>query len=245
MYIQKTMESVLHQKGDFTLEYIIVDGNSTDETPTILEDFNKQITIIREADTGQANALNKGFHMASGDILGWLNADDLYCKNALAIVHETFKKNKNIKWMYGKCFIIDDNNIEIRKFITWYKNRRQSKFKYKKLLLENFISQPAVFFRKDFLLQTGFLNESLIYTMDYELWLRMAANEKPAIVPEWLAQFRRHSSSKSETAFKAQFDEQFRVMCNFSNQKIIHVFHKILTFRTIVIYNLLKTLNLR
>lgn len=239
-YIQNTVESVLNQKGDFELQLIVIDGGSTDNTLNILKEYKHQITLISEKDEGQSDALNKGLKMAEGEIIGWLNSDDIYFPDALQSVCTRFAKNKNTEWLYGKCNIINETGIEIRKHITAYKNCRMRKFSYNKLLHENFISQPAVFFRKNLLLNTGFVDKGLRYTMDYDLWLRLAKISTPEFIPVFLAGFRRHNDSKSENNYKDQFQEQYLVMGKYSNSIYHKNIHKILNFRTVAIYNFLN-----
>jgi len=239
-YIKSTLESVLNQKGDFDLQLIVIDGGSTDNSLNILNKYSNKITLISEKDEGQSDALNKGLMMAEGEIIGWLNSDDIYYPNALQSVCTRFAKNKNTEWVYGKCNIINEKGVEIRKNITAYKNHRMRKFSYNKLLHENFISQPAVFFRKELLLNTGFVDKGLRYTMDYDLWLRLAKISKPEFIPIYLAGFRRHNDSKSENNYKDQFQEQYIVMGKNSNSRYHKIIHKILNFRTVATYNCLN-----
>ena len=111
----------------------------------------------------------------------------------------------------GRCQIIDAADRVIRAAVTQYKDRGLSRYAYRKLLRENFISQPAVFWRLDFGRAAGPLDESLHWTMDYDLWLRLGRRSDPLILDQVLAQFRLHSASKSGRVDRRQFDEQFAV----------------------------------
>ena len=96
-FIEKTIQSVLNQEGNFELEYIVIDGGSKDSTIDILKNYQNTLTWLSEKDQGQADAINKGFSMASGDLFAWLNSDDTYEKNALNEVAKIFRKHK-FKW---------------------------------------------------------------------------------------------------------------------------------------------------
>ena len=120
-FLERMLQSVHDQEGDFEIEHLIFDGGSTDGTLEILEKWSGKIDYVSEPDTGQSNALNKGFAKATGDVIAWLNADDIYLPGALAKVAQAFS-DPNTQWAYGQCIIIDPQDNEIRKPITWYKN---------------------------------------------------------------------------------------------------------------------------
>ncbi|MDD5434310.1 MAG: glycosyltransferase family 2 protein [Nitrospira sp.] len=211
-YIERTIQSVLNQKGDFELEHLIIDGGSTDNTLEILKKYNGRIDWVSEKDHGQSHAINKGFNKAKGDIIGWLNSDDLYEDGAVQKVFSMFNNNSNCKWVVGKCRVIDENGKEIRKAVTQYKNKWLARYSYERLLVEDFISQPAVWFRKSFLNEVGLLDENLHYTMDYDLWLRMGAKAEPVILNDYIASFRFYSGSKTGGELKKSLSE-VRELC--------------------------------
>jgi glycosyltransferase involved in cell wall biosynthesis len=149
-YIERTLLSVLSQKGaDF--EYIVMDGGSSDETPDILkkykEKYQDKLQWISERDTGQANAVNKGIAGSTGDILGWLNSDDIYYPGVLQRVSAFFDAHPGVDIVYGNA----DRLCDVC-----------------------FLCQPAVFFRRRVIEKHGLLDENLMYCMDYEYWLRLA-----------------------------------------------------------------------
>ncbi|OHB72541.1 MAG: hypothetical protein A2W23_03590 [Planctomycetes bacterium RBG_16_43_13] len=216
-YIEQTIQSVLMQKGNFELEHLIIDGGSTDGTIDILKKYNDKIQWISEKDHGQSHAINKGFSMAKGAIIGWLNSDDLYEHGAIQKAVSMFTHNSSCQWVAGRCRIIDENGSEIRKSITRYKNKWLSRYSYDRLLVENFISQPAVFFRKSFLDKIGQLDETLHYIMDYDLWLRMGAIENPVTINDSLASFRYYSNSKTGGELNKSLDEVKR-LCHYYAQ---------------------------
>jgi len=210
-FIEATIQSILSQKGDFDLELIVVDGGSTDGTIDILKRYSDDINWISEKDDGQADAVNKGVAMSKGDVVGWLNSDDIYHDNALQLVSGHFRKNESCQWLFGKCKIINSKGKNSRALNTKYKDYHLLRYNYKKLLVENFISQPAVFFKRSLFHMAGTLNINYHYAMDYDLWLRFAQISEPCIINQYLSAFRNHSGSKSENSYKKQFREEYRI----------------------------------
>src|SRR5512133_184424 len=180
-FIERTVRSVLGQRGDFELEYLVMDGGSTDETLSILRRYEGRLRLVSEPDRGQSDAINKGFRLASGDVLAWLNSDDTYAEGALQAVVETLSRT-GARWCFGECRIIDEQDREIRRAVSRYKRWVSRGYGFRRLLSSNFIPQPATFFRRDLLDEAGPLDESLHLAMDYDLWLRFARLAPPALV---------------------------------------------------------------
>jgi glycosyltransferase involved in cell wall biosynthesis len=199
-FIRRTIESVLAQRGDFELEYLVEDGGSTDETLAILREYEGRLRHVSERDQGQSDAINKGFRKATGDVLAWLNADDAYAPGALAAVAATLRAT-GARWCFGQCRIVDERDREVRRAISWYKNRLSRRYSWRRLLTKVFIPQPATFFRRDLVEQVGALDTAKHYAMDYDLWLRFARVAEPVFIPEDLASFRWHRSSKSGSSY--------------------------------------------
>jgi glycosyltransferase involved in cell wall biosynthesis len=217
-YLRHTVNSILSQQGDFELQWLIVDGGSTDDTiPLLQSTSDPRVQWISQTDAGQTSAINKGLAMANGDIVAWLNTDDIYTPGALAIVAKTFEQNPQTHWLVGRCNIIDSTGNIARPGVTQFKNRQLESYNFKSLLRMNFISQPAVFWRKSFGSSIGPLDESLYWTMDYDLWLRMAKVSPPLMLNETLASFRVHDSSKSRGGYRRQFAEGYRVACRYAD----------------------------
>ena len=210
-FIGRTIQSVQGQRGPFELEHIVVDGGSSDGTLDILRSHGQAIRWISEKDEGQADALNKGLAMAGGDIIGWLNSDDLYEADALAAVAEVFEAQPATQWVYGKVRIVDDHDREIRRWITHYKNRMMRRYSYASLLAENWISQMGVFWRRQAGLEVGPFRKDLHYCMDYNYWLRLGARWEGRFIDRYLAAFRWYPSSKSGAGFARQFREELEV----------------------------------
>lgn len=211
-YLPATARSILSQAGDFELQWIVIDGGSTDGTTDLLQSLgDPRLLWVSEADRGQAHAINKGLARADGDIVAWLNSDDLYAPGTLSAVAEAFALHPAADWLVGFCEIVDSAGAPIRSGVSGYKQRGLRQYRYRSLLRENFISQPAVFWRRPFGQKIGPLDESLHWTMDYDLWLRMGKVSDPFILPRVLAQFRLHRQSKSGKIDRRQFDEQYQV----------------------------------
>ena len=238
-YIRNTVKSVLEQAGDFELEYIICDGMSTDKTLEILEEYKDRCRIYSEKDGSPQIAINKGMDLATGEIACWLNADDLFEPGALQRVADEFREKPSLQWLYGRCKIIDDNGREIRKPVTWYKNVLGNFYSYNLLLCENFINQPATFWRLDLWHKVNKLNPAHKAAWDYELWLNMAALARPTHIRKYLASFRRHHESISENYFERQFAEELEIARE-RGTWLHYLIHKFNLWKTVSIYKLIS-----
>jgi glycosyltransferase involved in cell wall biosynthesis len=195
-FIEEAILSVLSQEYP-DLEYLIMDGGSSDATLDVLKKYSGKVTWCSEPDQGQTEAINKGLRRASGSIVGYLNADDVLLPGALNKISQIFTADPQTWWVTGKCQIVDEENNEIRKPITLYKNTLLRWHSFSLLLMTNYISQPATFWRREALEAMGYLDESLRYVMDYEYWLRLYSRRRPVFVPEYLAAFKIHRNSKT------------------------------------------------
>jgi glycosyltransferase involved in cell wall biosynthesis len=210
-FIERTLKSVLDQRGDFDLEYIVLDGGSTDDTLDILRKYEDRICWRSEPDKGQIDAINQGFRRATGDILGWINSDDLLRPGALARVTQAFDRDRNLQWLHGRCDIIDEHDRVIRKVVSAYKHWCAGRYSYSRLLMENFISQMTVFWRRSLFDKVGMLDPDLPLAFDYDLWLRFGKTSDPLYVEDCLACFRWYQTSKSGSNYQIQFRENYRV----------------------------------
>lgn len=238
-YIENTIISVISQKYP-NLEYLVIDGGSTDGTIDILQKYESHITWISEPDTGQSNAINKGIKMSSGDIIAVINTDDTYEPGAFRKINKYFNDNPNTHWVTGKCRIINAYGTEIRKLITAYKNFWLAMKSYKVLLVLDYISQPATFWSKDLIANIGPFNEGNHYSMDYEYSLRTGSEYKLHYINDYLANFRVHSSSKSSNIRKL-FNSDLSTANAYTHSIIFRALHRLHNEMIITIYNLLKT----
>jgi glycosyltransferase involved in cell wall biosynthesis len=208
-FIERTIESVLAQQGDFEVDYLVVDGGSTDETLSVLERYTGRIRYVSERDRGQSDAINKGFRMTQGDVVAWINSDDTYLPGAFQAVADAIRGGA--RWCFGDCRIVDEQDARIRGFVARYKSGLARGYSLRRLLSSNFVPQPSTFFRRDLLEEAGPIDESLHYAMDYDLWLRFARLAEPAYLTRELACFRVYQRSKTGGAFQKGAREALEV----------------------------------
>lgn len=164
-FLEQTLRSVASQE-DIRFEHVIFDGGSTDNSVEILKNFGSGIRWVSERDKGQTDAVNKGISATTGEIIGWLNSDDIYYPNALKTVASYFSENPHVDVVYGMADHIDKIDVPFEEYPT-------DEWDFSRLRDTCFICQPALFFRRRVIEKIGYLNEDLTYCMDYEYWLRM------------------------------------------------------------------------
>ncbi|HXD56264.1 MAG TPA: glycosyltransferase family 2 protein [Thermoleophilaceae bacterium] len=205
--LEEALASVRSQDYD-RVEHVVVDGGSTDGTVELLEKA-EGIRFVSEPDRGLSDAMNKGIGMAQGDVIGWLNADDMYLPGALSKVARAFEEHPDALWATGRCRIIDGAGREIRKPVTAYKNFFLDHYSYSLYLTQNFISAPATFVHKRGHEQAGLYDERFRISMDYDLFLRLGKLADPVVIDEELSCFRmaHEIASLSMSGFDRQFKE--------------------------------------
>ncbi len=203
-FLAETIESVISQQGDFIIDYIIVDGGSSDNSVDIIRRYDsllktglcrigcRGITFrwISEKDHGQTSALMKGFRMVQGEILAWLNSDDTYLPGALQSAVDFFRAKPDAALVYGDACFTDVAGSVIS-------NYRTAEFDLVKLASANIICQPAAFFRREAFEAVGCLDETLHFTMDYDLWIRLGKRFPCYHIQQMLATYRLHETSKT------------------------------------------------
>jgi len=191
-FLERTILSVLNQNYP-NLEYIIIDGGSTDGSVEIIKKYEKYLSFwVSEKDEGQAYAINKGFKIATGDFLGWQNSDDLYIPSTFWNFVMHIKRKPKAEVIYGNKLCINDSDLVIRK--QFY--IRPSLFIYKNVGMT--ICNQSAFFRKKLLEYHGFLDEQLDFAMDHEFFLRLIINKVEMFHDSCLwGASRYHHSSKS------------------------------------------------
>ncbi len=213
VFIRETIESVLSQDYD-NIEYIVVDGGSTDNSLDIIKEYEGRLTYISEKDNGQSDAINKGFKMAHGEIVAWLNSDDVYEPNCISKAVEEFQKNDKLGLLYGDGYIIDDASDKIKVF------EYTQEFDYWKLVnFWDYIMQPATFFKRETLASVGYLDENLHYCMDWDLWIKLAAVSEVKYIPELLACSREYGDTKTSTGGDKRLSEIIRLLQKYSGKE--------------------------
>lgn len=246
-FLEQTLRSVLDQ-GYPALEYQVMDGGSTDGSVEVLERFCARypdvLRYVSARDGGQATALNAGFSRTTGDVIGWINSDDFYADGVLHEVGRIFAERPDVQWLYGRCPIVDRAGNEQRAFVTRYKELYMRRYRYGRLLIENFINQPAVFFRRSLLERAGPLDETMHNAFDYHLWLRMGALSAPLYVDRVLAYFRVHSDAKTSANFHRSFREEADAARRVASGRYrVHVaLHELNYYKLTTAYRLLKLL---
>lgn len=165
-FIERTLASVARQEGA-EIEHVVFDGGSTDNTVDILKQFIPAVRWVSEKDRGQTDAVNKGIRASDGEIIGWLNSDDIYYSGAIAQVVRYFQDHPDIDIVYGKADHIDIYDVPFEEYPT-------EEWDFERLKYHCFLCQPAVFIRRRVVEQYGLLDESLHYCMDYGYWIRLA-----------------------------------------------------------------------
>lgn len=189
-YLEETIVSVLTQNYPW-LEYIIIDGGSQDGSVDIIRKYEESLAYwVSEPDSGQTSALNKGFRRATGDVVAYLNSDDIYLPNCLSRVNEALTQTTS-SWLGGACQFFDATGV---RFVESTRPPRRAP----RWFHHCWLSQPAVFWRRTLFAKHGYFDESLRYCMDYDFWLRLvAAREEFLFLDEPLAAFRWHPASKT------------------------------------------------
>jgi glycosyltransferase involved in cell wall biosynthesis len=210
-FIRRTIDSVLAQPSvsgtsKFELDYRVIDGGSNDGTVEILKSYGPRLLWTSEKDDGQIDAINKGLQTCKGDVVGWINSDDVLLPGALERVATAFAAHPTTEWVHGRCRIIDENDRVVRRWVELYKHRRGQRHSFQNLLTENYISQMTAFWRRSVHAEIGYLDPSLDLAFDYDLFLRLAHRGPPVYIEAPLACFRWYETSKSG----AGFDEQLR-----------------------------------
>lgn len=210
-YLEATMRSVLDQ-GYPTLDYIVIDGGSTDNSVSIIEKYASNLGYwVSEKDRGQTDALNKGFSKSTGEIQGWLCSDDILLPNALEVVGQFFKDNPNVGAVYGDSIWIDADGKPLRA-------KREMGFnKFVFSHDHNYIPQPSMFWRKSLFEEVGGLDESYNLAMDNDLWARFSEKTKIAHIPQYLSCMRFYEEQKTRSMKPAGMleDLQIRIRSSF------------------------------
>lgn len=203
-YLETCIHSVIIQNYP-NLEYIIIDGGSTDHSVEIIKRHEAHLAYwVSELDQGQSDAINKGFRRATGEIVAWLNSDDFYLPNALALVAQVYLSTPPAPFYFGNGWRVNEKGEAPREFFP----KGDVTFSHEALRFGlNYILQPATFIRRESLVQINYLARDLHYGLDTDLWLRLAALGSPQPMPLLLAASREYGTTKTSSGSFARIEE--------------------------------------
>ncbi|HEX7617076.1 MAG TPA: glycosyltransferase family 2 protein [Thermoanaerobaculia bacterium] len=201
-FIRATIESVLSQ-GYSDLDYRVQDGGSTDGTLAVLRAYGGRVPFVSGKDAGQADAINKGLSCATGEVLAYLNSDDVLTPGALAAVGEAFASDPDLVFVWGRANYLNEGGAEVSPYLV-------SPDAVERLADACFIAQPAAFFRRQVWEEIGPFDASLHHTMDYDYWLRIAARypaSRMRFLDRTLAGCRMHADAKTVAGWGRALNE--------------------------------------
>ena len=210
-FLEQTICSVLAQDYP-AIEYLVVDGASTDTSVAIIRKYASRLHWwVSEPDNGQADAINKGLKRANGEIIAWLNSDDLYLPGVVTAAVDLLQAQPDLGFVYGDAITIDLTGRPINRldFPDWT---------LEDLMAFRIICQPAVFMRRKVLERAGYLNESMHFMLDHQLWLRIASRAPIQHIPLMFAAARHHPTAKNVSQAEEFSRETYDVLAWMENQ---------------------------
>ncbi len=215
-FLEETILSVLGQDYPYT-EYIIIDGGSSDDSVDIIRQYEDQLAYwVSEPDRGQTDAINKGCRLATGDIIAYINSDDVYCPLAISKVVNYFMKSPDVSMVYGDALHIDREGA----LMSIVRTGEIDLVRY--LSNQFYLPQPAVFFKRRVLDEIGYFDPHYNLAMDKEFWTRVLLNFKGGYLPDFLAKLRIYTEAKSSSQ-KCKYLEEHLMMLDwvFSNTHLL------------------------
>jgi FkbM family methyltransferase len=216
-FIRATIESVLTQTYP-RVEYLVIDGGSTDETLSVLGDYDDRVCWISEPDGGQADAINKGFRRAHGEIVTWLNSDDLLVPQAAELAVEAFAEHPTAGFVYGDAYTTDEHGY-LRAIV-----QAPEPSLWALANVVDYVLQPAAFFRRAALAEVGWIHPTWHWAMDWDVFMRLSLAFPTVHVPAVLAYARIHDEAKTSLGGFARFAEIDRFIRTYSARRFPSAF---------------------
>lgn len=213
-FLEECIKSVLSQSYE-NFEFIIIDGGSTDNSVEIIKSYEKHLTYwVSEKDDGQSDAINKGFKLATGEIVAWINSDDFYYQGAFECIKNQYMENPYASFYFGNGNRVDLNGKLKSKFYA----EGTPDFNLDALVYGlNYILQPVTFMNHVSLKEVGYLDKMLHYGMDSDLWLKLAKQRPPQKVEQVLAATREYDNTKTSTGSFERAEELRLISYKYSN----------------------------
>lgn len=204
-FLEETILSVINQNYP-NLEYIIMDGGSTDKSIDIIKKYENKISSwVSKPDCGQADAIHRGFLKATGDIFAYINSDDIYLPDSFRVIADTFMYNPSSQWVVGEGYCIDQKGHFLNK-----KKYPPITF-INMLFIEDCVMQPTAFWKRDIYFAVGGIKADYQFSFDYDLFLKFVRRFRPIRVNQDIAAFRIHQRSKTNTIFNVCIKEDHEI----------------------------------
>lgn len=239
-YIEETINSVISQQGDFYIDYVIIDGGSTDNSIEIIRKYDSlinedkwerrclgiELTWVSEKDYGQTHAINKGFKRAKGDIVSWINSDDMYCSGAFSAVFQHFSQHSDDDFVFGDGDVIDEaGKVQWEWLSRPYNLKLLKSYHFLWNDFTNYIMQQSTFWKRRVFDKIGFLDDLFHYAMDIEYWIRAGeCGLRLTHIPVKLGKFRMIQGTKSLSSQTAFWPESLEIFRRYNGAKAMKPF---------------------
>lgn len=212
-FIRATIESVLNQ--DYPrIEYIVMDGGSTDDSAAVVADYADRLTYVSESDRGQAHAINKGFAMARGEIVAWINSDDVLYPGAVSRAVAELARSPALGAVYGDGDLMDEAGVVTGPFSA------SEPFNLWKLIhLWDYVLQQSVYFRRSAVVEIGYLDEHLDWALDWDLLIRIGSRWGLGYIPHPMGALREYGAAKTFSGGHRRFRELVAVMRRYGHHR--------------------------
>lgn len=237
-FVSKTIDSIIAQNYP-NLEIIIMDGGSTDGTLKIIEEYSEKYSEIikyqSKKDKGQWDAINKGFRLAKGKILTYINADDEYLPGAFLEVSRMYKSNIDALWFAGRGRVINKEGLRIAKWSTFYKNLLLLLNFRLLLLVTNYLMQPSTFITRTAWRRFGPFIGHKNFVLEYDLWLKISKIRMPIVTNRYLSSFRIEPGTISASSSKVLLDQDEKIVKKYTDNLVLLTLHKLHNFGRLLV----------